>query len=151
MQTTDYGHLSELFSKISNFWAWADILGWNILRHLRYFWPDYQHPFWYCESIFSIRYFYKKSKPLYPTPKYLFGSGIWIWAAKNVRFSLRVSVVRASRQPLTCRLTRVQLLQSVHAVWFYKNPSNFFNISGPWYIHWCQYIIATSLFLDLKW
>ena len=27
----------------------------------------------------------------------LFGSGIWIWAAKNLRFSLRVSVVRALR------------------------------------------------------
>ena len=28
-------------------------------------------------------YFYKKTKPLYPDPSYLFGIGIWIWAAKN--------------------------------------------------------------------
>ena len=35
-----------------------------------------------------------KTKPLYPHPKYLFGIGIWIWAAKNYGFSLRVSVVR---------------------------------------------------------
>ena len=27
------------FSKILNFWDWADILGWNFLRHLGYFWP----------------------------------------------------------------------------------------------------------------
>ena len=48
-------------------------------------------------SMFSIiqPLFLQKTKPLYPTPKYLFGSGIWIWAAKNLRFSLRVSVVRA--------------------------------------------------------
>ena len=25
----------------------------------------------------------RKTKPLYPHPKYLFGIGIWIWAAKN--------------------------------------------------------------------
>ena len=34
----------------------------------------------------------KKTKPLI-IPKYLFGSGIWMLAAKNLRFSLRVSVV----------------------------------------------------------
>ena len=93
----------ELFSKISNFWAWADILGWNFLRHLGYFRPDYQHEngcTHFCTvsslSMFSIiqPLFLQKTKPLYPTPKYLFGSGIWIWAAKNLRFSLRVSVVR---------------------------------------------------------
>ena len=38
--------------------------------------------------------FLHKTKPLYSTPKYLFGSRIWIWAAKNLRFRLRVSVVR---------------------------------------------------------
>ena len=37
--------------------------------------------------------FLQKSRPLYPAPKYLFGSGIWILAAKNLRFSLRVSVL----------------------------------------------------------
>ena len=48
-----------------------------------------------CFPLF-IHYFYKKlqkPKPLHPTPKYLFGNGIWIWAAKNLRFSLRVFVV----------------------------------------------------------
>ena len=34
--------------------------------------------------MFSInQYFYKKNKPLYPNPKYLFRIGIWILAAKN--------------------------------------------------------------------
>ena len=135
-----------------NFWAWTDILGWNFFRHLGYFWPDYQHPFWYCGTLRRITKFIlcsqsplnlhhfcltrfqikgwleligtpsvdilhrsdcawlccllsqcfsiiqplvlQKTKPLYPTPKYLFGSEIWIWAAKNLRLSIRVSVVR---------------------------------------------------------
>ena len=37
--------------------------------------------------------FLQKTNPWYPTPIYLFWSGIWIWAAKNLRLSLRVSVV----------------------------------------------------------
>ena len=47
-------------------------------------------------SMFSIiqPLFLQKTKPLYPTPKYLLGSGIWIWATKNLRSSLRVSVFR---------------------------------------------------------
>ena len=44
----------NFFSKMSNFWAWADILGWNVLRHLGYFRPDYQHPFWYCEFLVHV-------------------------------------------------------------------------------------------------
>ena len=52
------------------------------------FQPNYQHPFWYCESLVHIFYniqplFLQKTKPLYPHSKYLFGIGIWIWAAKN--------------------------------------------------------------------
>ena len=39
-------------------------------------------------------YFYKKTKPLYPNPKYLFGIGVWIWAAKNLGFS--VSLIRVT-------------------------------------------------------
>ena len=31
------GTQRELFVKISNFWAWAEIFGWNFLRHLGYF------------------------------------------------------------------------------------------------------------------
>ena len=36
-------------------------------------------------SMFSIiqPLFLQKTKPLYTHPKYLFGIGIWIWAAKN--------------------------------------------------------------------
>ena len=47
-------------------------------------------------SMFSIiqPLFLQKTKPLYPYPKYSFGIGIRIWAAKNKGFSLRVSVVR---------------------------------------------------------
>ena len=85
-------------SKISNFWAWADTLGWIFLRHLGYFRPDYLHPFWYSDFLVHVFHiqplFLQKIKPLYPTPKYLFGSGICICAAKNLRFSLCVFVVR---------------------------------------------------------
>ena len=44
----------SFFSKISKFWAWADIL-----RYLRYFQLDYQHSLWYCE-FHVFNYFYKK-------------------------------------------------------------------------------------------
>ena len=47
-----------------------------------------------CFPLFN-RYFYKKTKPLYPTSKYLFGNGIWLWATNNLRFSLCVFVFRA--------------------------------------------------------
>ena len=43
---TDYGHPDRaFFSKIRNFWAWADKLGRNFMRHLGYFWPNYKHYF----------------------------------------------------------------------------------------------------------
>ena len=47
-------------------------------RALGYFRPNYQHPFWYSESTFSIiqPLLLHKTKPLYPHPKYLFGIGI---------------------------------------------------------------------------
>ena len=35
----------RFFSKIRNFWAWADKLGWHFKRHLGYFWPNYKHYF----------------------------------------------------------------------------------------------------------
>ena len=38
---TDYRHPERVFSKISNFWAWADKLDQNILGHLGYFRPNY--------------------------------------------------------------------------------------------------------------
>ena len=58
------------------------------------FWADLSTP------IFVLRVpcpcfplFLQKTTPLYPHLKYLFGIGIGIWTAKNLGFSLRVSVV----------------------------------------------------------
>ena len=69
----------SFFSKISNFWAWADILGWNFWGH---FGRTINTHFGTVSSLFSIfqSLFLQKIKPLYPSPKYLFGSGIWTWA-----------------------------------------------------------------------
>ena len=44
----------SIFSKIRNFWAWADILDWNVLRHLGYFWSNFQLPFWYCAYLVHV-------------------------------------------------------------------------------------------------
>ena len=90
---------SFFFSKILNFWAWADILGWNFQGVWGIYDRTISTHFGTVSSLsmFSIiqPLFLQKTKPLYPTPKYFFGSGIWIWAAKNLISSLRVSVVRA--------------------------------------------------------
>ena len=101
-RSTDYGHPERAF--FQNFWTfwlgqtfWAEIFwgiwgifGQNISTHFGTV---------SFLSMFSITQllFLQKTKPLYPTPKYLFGSGIWIQAAKNLRFSLRVSVVRGQK------------------------------------------------------
>ena len=78
----------SFISKISNFWAWADTLGWIFLRHLGYFRPDHFGTM-ISLSMFSI------IQPLFLQKiKYLFGSGIWIWISKNLRFSLHVFIVR---------------------------------------------------------
>ena len=42
------------------------------LGHLEYFRQNYQHPFWYSESIIQPL-FLQKTKPLYPHPQ------IFIW------------------------------------------------------------------------
>ena len=69
--------------EIPKFWAWVDkfwsnwgIFGWTISTHLGTVSPL---------SMFSIiqPLFLKKTKSLYPHPKYLFGIGIRIWVAKN--------------------------------------------------------------------
>jgi hypothetical protein len=53
--TTDYGRpMKPLFIEIPNFWAWADKLSRTILGHLGYFQSNYQHPFWYFESLVHI-------------------------------------------------------------------------------------------------
>ena len=90
----------ELFSKIPNFWAWADKLGRKFLGHLGIFGRFISNHFGTVSSLsmFSINQplSLQKTKPLYPNPKKIFGSGSWIWARKNYEFSHRVSVVRAS-------------------------------------------------------
>ena len=56
---------------------------------------------------------------LYPNPKYLFGIGIRIWAAKNKGFSHRVSIVRDKTDDLKCVIKT-----------YLSNPSFKFNGSG---------------------
>ena len=49
---TDYGcSMKPFFIEIQNFWAWVDKLGRLILGNFWYFRPNYQHPFWYNESL----------------------------------------------------------------------------------------------------
>ena len=85
------------FSKIKNFWAWADKLCGNFMRHLGYFWPIYKHFFlalWVpCpwESV-AGSLSYKKLWFLglkHTTPKY---SQNKIWAIKNLGNNVRTSV-----------------------------------------------------------
>ena len=53
--STDYGRpMKPFFIEIPNFWAWTDKLGRSILGNLGYFWPNYQHTFWYCESLAHV-------------------------------------------------------------------------------------------------
>ena len=65
----------ELFSKIPNFWAWADKF-WGTWGFFR----PYSTHFGTVSplSMFSNNQllFLQKTKPLYPNPKYLFGIGI---------------------------------------------------------------------------
>ena len=75
-------------------------IGPKIFGAVGVFFPLYQYPFWYCESLFhmfSINQPLQKTMPSYLNSKFLFGIWIWIWiwAAKNQGFSHRVSVVRA--------------------------------------------------------
>ena len=41
----------SFFSKFRKFWAWADKLGRNFMRHLGYFWPNYKHYFGTVSSL----------------------------------------------------------------------------------------------------
>ena len=88
MESSRYNVDHGLRTPNEAFWAWTDNMGRYILGHLGYFWPIYQHPFWYCESLVHVFHFgqplfLQKTKPLYQNPKYLFGIGILIWVAKN--------------------------------------------------------------------
>ena len=90
VMTTDYGRpMKPFFSEILNFWAWADKLGRQIGQiNSGVFSAKLSAPIlvqWIpctCFPLFN-HYFYKKLSLLYPNPKYSFGIGIWIWAAKN--------------------------------------------------------------------
>ena len=42
----------SFFSKIRNFWAWADKLGWNFGGHFGYFQPNYWHYFGTVSPLF---------------------------------------------------------------------------------------------------
>ena len=86
--------MKPFFIEIQNFWAWADTFWgiWGIFCQTISTHFGRVSPLSMISIIQPL--FLQKTTPLYPTPKYLFGSGIWIWAAKNLRFSLRVSVVR---------------------------------------------------------
>ena len=88
------GQLSIFPLKSRIFWAGTDkLIGKKFLGHLVYFNPILvQRVPCPCFPIFN-HYFYKKTKPIH-IQKYLFGIGIWVWAAKNELFSLSVSVIR---------------------------------------------------------
>ena len=61
-EITYYGHPKGVFfSKIPNFWAWADKLGWLILGYLGYFRLNYQHCFVTVSPlvVFPIKNFYQ--------------------------------------------------------------------------------------------
>jgi len=56
--TTNYGHPERAFSKILNFWAWADKLGRKFWGHLGYFRPNYQslvHVFHFNQPLFLTK------------------------------------------------------------------------------------------------
>ena len=61
----------SFFSKIRNFWAWADKLGRNFMRHLGYFWPNYKHYFGTVSplSMGKSSWFYFLQKTLVFRPK----------------------------------------------------------------------------------
>ena len=50
----DYGRpMKPFFIEIPKFRAWTDHLDGQILGQLGYFWPVYQHPFWYSFSLIN--------------------------------------------------------------------------------------------------
>ena len=96
-QSTDYGRpMMPFFIEILlNLGIWGTF-GWFISTHFGTV---------SLLSTFSIDQplFLQKTKLLYPNPKYFFGIGIWIWAAKNHGFSHRVSVVRDTKDVIAVK------------------------------------------------
>ena len=87
IEGTDYGRPMKPFLTEINFLAWEDKLGhkfwgiWGIFGQTISTHFDTVSPL----SMFSViqPLYLQKTKPLYPHPKYFFGIGILIWAAKN--------------------------------------------------------------------
>ena len=64
--STDYGHPERVvFLKILDFWVWADKLGRKFGGHFGYFRPNYQHPFWYSESLVHVQPIFLQKLKLY--------------------------------------------------------------------------------------
>ena len=89
----------SFFSKIWNFWPWADKLSWNFMRHFGYFWPNYKHYFGTVSPLsmgksswisFLQKTLIFRSKTL--TPKC---SQNKILAVKNFRNSVHISIFGA--------------------------------------------------------
>ena len=51
---TDYGHPERAFFKDLELLGLGRHFGMKFMRHLGYFRPDYQHPFWYCEFLVHV-------------------------------------------------------------------------------------------------
>ena len=125
------------FSKILNFWAWADKLGWNFLRHLGYFRPNYQHYFgtasplsmgkciWFFflqkTLVFRSKTYNSQITPKYDIGRKEFGkdpSHFHLWCLfKKIRFLFhRIihSVNRTSR-----RNSVVILVYYLSSLWFF--------------------------------
>ena len=100
-------------------------------------WGMYFWPIWYCESPVHVfhestmvdHYFYKKTKPLYPNPKYLFGIGIWICAEKNWEFSHHVSVVRGKKGSFKKAPTS-KATKYLYVLYFFEIPYGYWGMES---------------------
>ena len=104
---SDYGRpMKTFFIEVPNFWVWADKLGKCILRYLGYFWPNYQHPFWYSVvsplSMLPFNHYFYKKLSVYTQTQIL----IWDW---DLNFGLRVSVVRSLNSPIQFHSNQVEM------------------------------------------
>ena len=89
---TDYEHQERAFSKIPNFWAWADKLSRKFWGHLGYFRPKYS-TYLGTVSPLSMVVVYLVQKTLVFRPKTLSEIPNMILAVKNLGNSYHTSVV----------------------------------------------------------
>ena len=92
--------MKSFFIEIETFWASADKFG----RWIGIFLAKLSALIlvqWIPCPFFSIiqPLFLQKTKPLYPSTKYLFWIVIWIWATKNLELSHHMSVFRGLNHP----------------------------------------------------